>query len=137
MKPNEYKTCQHCSMPIVYGTCSGCKPATSDRSLSSKVTSSGKWKKVRDMVRDRDSQICQACLSGNHFVPNNRLDAPIEIHHIIKVTEDLTLAYDSTNLIALCKYHHEEADHGKISKHDLQAIALKNEAKYNGGVFLC
>ena len=49
------------------------------------------------------------------------LNQPIklEVHHIVPIEEDYTKRLDSSNLITLCRYHHEMAEANEISKEEL------------------
>ena len=44
------------------------------------------------------------------------------MHHIISLEEDYNKRLDSDNLITLCRYHHELAEKGEISREELQEI---------------
>ena len=44
------------------------------------------------------------------------------MHHIIPLEEDYNKRLDSDNLITLCRYHHELAEKGEISREELQEI---------------
>ena len=46
----------------------------------------------------------------------------LEVHHIIPLEEDYNKRLDSDNLITLCRYHHELAEKGEISREELQKI---------------
>ena len=51
----------------------------------------------------------------------------ISVHHIIPLAEGGELL-DEDNLITLCRYHHEQAEKGKISRRELQVLAkLQNK----------
>ncbi|PGZ98809.1 hypothetical protein COE51_10845 [Bacillus pseudomycoides] len=137
----ECSTCDHCSMPIKDGYClnDSCPNSKKrkallergNRSLSSIHTGTHRFRKIRDQARQRDKYLCQACLHGLYFNPYKKYNYEnLEAHHIVKVEEDESLIYERTNLIMLCKYHHEKADHGHIAALDLQAIVWKNEEEF-------
>ena len=48
--------------------------------------------------------------------------AGLEVHHIVPLEEDESLAYDWANLITLCRYHHELAERGEIPRYVQQRI---------------
>lgn len=48
------------------------------------------------------------------------------MHHIIKLEDDPTLAFDELNLITLCSTHHEMAERGEVDASILKEIARQN-----------
>lgn len=44
------------------------------------------------------------------------------MHHIIPLEEDYNKRLDSDNLITLCRYYHELAEKGEISREALQEM---------------
>jgi 5-methylcytosine-specific restriction endonuclease McrA len=54
----------------------------------------------------------------------------LEVHHITKIEEDETKAFDEDNLISLCRVHHEMAEQGRVTAKDLVAIAKENNERY-------
>jgi 5-methylcytosine-specific restriction protein A len=74
------------------------------------------WDKLRITVLNRDSHLCQACLSRNRVTPANQVD------HIIPRSKHGT--DDLSNLQALCKPCHDDKtikDNGGTTR---QAIGL-------------
>ena len=49
------------------------------------------------------------------------------MHHIVPIESDSDKAYDSDNLISLCREHHEQAEKGLIDKSTLEALAKQQE----------
>ena len=47
----------------------------------------------------------------------------VEVHHITPLNEDYDLRLDNDNLICLCRYHHELAEKGQISRDLLKKLA--------------
>jgi 5-methylcytosine-specific restriction endonuclease McrA len=60
------------------------------------------WAKIRERIVKRDNNECKA--------PNCHNIENLSVHHIIKVTERPDLVMDDSNLITLCRKHHEEAE---------------------------
>lgn len=86
------------------------------------------WKKKSRNIRERDNQLCQACLHGIGFLPGRRITIKnLQVHHIIPLKEDRNRAFDSDNLITLCEQCHELAESGAISREKLREIAEMSE----------
>ena len=54
-------------------------------------------------------------------VVENLIEVPID-ELFIEIEEDYDKRLDSDNLITLCRYHHEMAEKGNISRKELQTI---------------
>ena len=50
----------------------------------------------------------------------------LEVHHIIPIEEDYSKRLDDTNLITLCRYHHELAEKKEIPGEELLEIVAGN-----------
>lgn len=76
--------------------------------------SSGAWKKVREIAKQRDHYLCVDCLRAG------RLTAAEEVHHIIPLTpENVTdprIALRLENLKSLCRECHKKYDPKRIPK---------------------
>jgi 5-methylcytosine-specific restriction endonuclease McrA len=53
----------------------------------------------------------------------------IEVHHAVKIDDDKDLAFNSSNLITLCREHHRQADEGEISFETIKGIIDEQKAK--------
>lgn len=51
------------------------------------------------------------------------------MHHITKLEDDESKAFDELNLITLCSVHHEMAEAGQIDASILRAIAKENSER--------
>ncbi len=60
------------------------------------------WAKIRERIIKRDNNQCKA--------PNCKATHELSVHHIIKVTKRPDLVMTDSNLITLCRKHHEEAE---------------------------
>lgn len=86
------------------------------------------WQDKREQIKKRDKYLCQLCLRkiGNYNRQYN--SEALEVHHI----EPLNSAYDkrleNTNLLTLCREHHEAAEAGEVTAECLQQIAEEQEA---------
>lgn len=94
-----------------------------------KVHSSYRWTQLSRSIRDRDHYMCQACLHSLDGKGSRITSDGLEVHHIIPIDEAWDLRSDRENLITLCRYHHEQAECGKISRKSLKEIAKQNEDK--------
>lgn len=79
------------------------------------------WKRKSIEIRKRDKGLCQHCL------PTGRYSFDVEVHHIVKLEQDIRLGLVNTNLISLCKACHVLADNGLIEVKLLKQIAAKQE----------
>ncbi|MDR1364212.1 MAG: HNH endonuclease [Oscillospiraceae bacterium] len=53
----------------------------------------------------------------------------IEVHHIIKISDSSELAFESSNLITLCSFHHHMADKNEIPAWVLKEIVSEQKRK--------
>ena len=71
---------------------------------------SERWRRTRKAIL-RKEPICRDC-KGQGFVR-----AAVEVHHEVDPRDAPELAYDSTNLVPLCKSHHSKRTrHGQTAK---------------------
>lgn len=85
------------------------------------------WKRKSHEIRDRDLNLCQVCrrnLYNTRKVYNGR---DISVHHIVSLVADYDRRLDNSNLITLCRYHHELAELGRIPQRELLAIVAEQE----------
>ncbi|WP_090573884.1 HNH endonuclease [Paenibacillus sp. OV219] len=79
------------------------------------------WRNKSIEIRTRDKGLCQHCKPMGKYAFN------IEVHHIVKLEDDMRLGLVNTNLISLCKACHVMADSGQIEVKVLQDIAAQQE----------
>lgn len=79
------------------------------------------WRKKSVEIRTRDKGLCQHCK------PQGKYKFDVEVHHIVKLEDDMRLGLVNTNLISLCKACHVMADSDQIEIKVLQEIAQKQE----------
>lgn len=105
--------CNKCRKLIDYGNslCSECNSkVTKERKKNLKDKNADKhirsyrWKKVRVQILLRDKS-CVLC-KRRGFISYKELS----VHHIVKRTDDITLAYEPTNLVTVCPTCHEELE---------------------------
>lgn len=105
--------CNKCRELIEYGQtyCEKCKSEhikSKKKGLKDKVAEkhikSFKWQKLRREIVLRD-KCCVLCLKRG-YVEHRRL----QVHHIVKRTDNINLAYDPDNLVTVCPTCHEELE---------------------------
>ena len=106
--------CRNCRTYIPYGDtyCEKCyssnlkekKKGLKDKQAETLIRS-GAWKKVRAGIIRRDNGVCILCFRRGYIQFRN-----LQVHHIVKRTTDLSLAYDPSNLVTLCRTCHEEVE---------------------------
>jgi len=71
------------------------------------LRASSKWANLSKKIKQRDKYLCQLCLLENKYTYNN-----LEVHHIVSLADNpsLDLAFEPSNLITLCSYHHRLCD---------------------------
>ena len=121
------KSCPYCGRFHAVDFDCGKKPPSIRRyspnpTPSDRIRNSFKWQKVRDRVKDRDHYLCRLCLPGDGYKRLNNEN--LEVHHIVPIEQDESLAFDESNLITLCRQHHEEAEAaGEAMRETLRALA--------------
>ena len=87
-----------------------------------KLRSSWAWQKKSKEIKDKSKWLCAVCKDNGKLVYDG-----LEVHHIVKVTDDKSKAFDGYNLICLCVEHHKLADAGKIKASYLLELAKRRE----------
>ena len=93
-----------------------------------KLRSTKRWTDKSIEIREASNYLCSVCLDEGILNYDN-----LEVHHIIKLQANQDLLLDNNNLICLCKYHHKQADEGKIDKDYLFSLVKKRDNTPNGG----
>ena len=91
------------------------------------------WKCKREYVLRRDKYLCVACrnrLPGT-AAPLNNID--LSVHHIQPLRTNWELRMEDSNLITLCRMHHEMAECGELSAEQLNEL-VKNMPPGGSGV---
>ena len=83
-----------------------------------KFRNSTLWREKREQIKERDSYCCRVCLAAGVLVNRD-----LSVHHIVPITANYDVRLDDSNLITLCRYHHEQAERGLIDRRDLQILA--------------
>lgn len=110
------KTCSRCGGTHPVGT-RGCpdKPRWERRTDSeAAIRNTSRWRRTRDQVKQEQKHLCQVCLTGAFGTVDEYTHEALEVHHIHPLEQAPERAYDHTNLITLCRFHHEMAERGDI-----------------------
>lgn len=110
-----FRTCSVCGG--IHDENHMCKRAYKKSTKESTFRNTNAWIKKRNQIKERDKYLCQMCLKDNIYTYKQ-----LQVHHIIPLVEQYDRRLDSNNLITLCRYHHEQAEKGLITKAELQAI---------------
>lgn len=77
------------------------------------------WNKKSIEIRQRDKYLCKVCINNLYNTINIYNYDKLEVHHIVPLNEDYDKRLDNNNLITLCKYHHNLAEHNEIPREEL------------------
>lgn len=80
-----------------------------------------RWNYARKQALERDLYCCRMCLDKDNYIERERL----EVHHIIPLYKNHTMAYDIDNLITLCNRHHRLVEDDKRYTKYLQSLVNK------------
>lgn len=105
------------------------KGYTKERTDIDRARNTRKWRAKSLEIRQRDKGLCQVCIRQLYNTFNQYTMHTIEVHHIVPLHESMYRMYDNNNLISVCKYHHNMAEHGDIPRHRLHSIVVEQEQK--------
>lgn len=108
--------CGNCRTLIDYGNtfCEKCKKIitkhkkqqiTEKVKEADKYTKTAKWQSLRKEIIIRDKGCCVLCFKRGRIEYRK-----LQVHHIVKRVDDITLAYERDNLVTLCRTCHEEVE---------------------------
>lgn len=123
------QSCARCGRVHKKGNCPQ-KRETREKTKNDtrRFRSSALWQRTTRIVRDRDDNLCQACL---HKTPPIYRGDPLEVHHIEPIRDAWDLRAEPDNGITLCPDDHELAEIGMIDKATLKTWV--EEAKKRAG----
>ena len=116
------RACSRCGKVHAYGARCNVN-YSAEKTDDTKLRSSKRWKRKSLEVRNRQL-FCQICLDKEHIYNYKK----IEVHHIRKLRDDPNGLLDDKNLIALCRYHHVQADLGKFPEWYLTELVARSES---------
>lgn len=88
----------------------------------SKLRSKSSWQRKRADIKERAFNLCEVCKDNGVYNYDS-----IEVHHIRKLREDPDGLLDDNNLVALCTYHHKQADRGELTTEYLLSLIGKRD----------
>lgn len=83
----------------------------------SKLRSKYAWTKKAKQIKADANNLCEVCRDKGLYTYDG-----LEVHHITKLKDDPNGLLDDDNLIALCIYHHKQADDGELSADYLRGL---------------
>ena len=122
------RSCSRCGRIHAPGDCLAPRQSNSKRTREQRFRSTAAWQRLANHVRDRDDNLCQACLRET---PAMYTTQGLSVHHIEKLQTNYDLRLDAANCITLCAYHHERAESGQIPQADLKAWAEESRRSSN------
>lgn len=129
-------SCSRCGKIHPIGQCPLPRPRryTDAPTDQSKFRSSYKWTQKSEKIRKRDHYLCQACLHNLDGLGVRYTTTDLEVHHIEPLADDYDRRLDDSNLITLCREHHEQAEQGVIGRvmlHQLTTCSAEERATSN------
>ena len=112
--------CGRCGRIHERGQCAE-KPISTYKKKTTKqvlIRHSTRWARVREQALQRDFYLCRLCLEQGYINHNS-----LEVHHITKIEENESLAYELDNLITLCQQHHMEVEDDRTKRDYLRELA--------------
>ena len=95
-------------------------------SEENKLRNTNKWHNKSEQIRKDSRYLCSVC--EDEGIYNYR---DLEVHHITPLREDKSKLLDDSNLICLCRKHHELAEAGMIDREYLLKLAKQRINKLN------
>lgn len=120
------KTCSRCGKLHDFNYQCNKNRSTKKDTQANSIRNTYKWTKKSLEIRERDKNLCRCCLADIYDTQYTYNFKQLEVHHIIPIEEDITLAFEDDNLITLCVYHHKLADKGVIPRKILSQLTNIN-----------
>lgn len=107
------KTCEKCGRIHSGAVCkSARKYKRFEKSDNyNQVIKSYDWQRKSKEIKALDKYSCLVCRDIGMVHAG-----ALEVHHMVKVNDDISLSFENGNLITLCPAHHRDADFNNISK---------------------
>ena len=94
-----------------------------------KFRNSTAWRKKREEIRERDNNLCQACVRNLQETKIKYNSIDLSVHHAISIEDDYNKRLDEDNLLTLCTIHHKLAEKNKISYKTIKKIIDEQNKK--------
>ena len=88
------------------------------RTDENKLRSTYQWTKKAKQIKNDAMGLCEVCKAQGVYTYDG-----LEVHHITKLKDNPNGLLDDSNLIALCVYHHKQADAGDLDADYLRKLA--------------
>ena len=97
-------SCARCGRIHPWGQCPIPKPVYrgGKRTEARRFRSSARWQRKVEQIQQRDMHMCKMCLADG--ILNMR---DLAVHHIVPITQSDELKLEDSNLITLCRRHHD------------------------------
>lgn len=113
----DLKTCSRCGRIHARGYKCNVGRVTA-KTDESRLRSTYRWTKKAKQIKDDANGLCEVCKAQGVYTYDG-----LEVHHITKLKEDPNGLLEDDNLIALCVYHHKQADDGELDADYLRELA--------------
>lgn len=74
------------------------------------------WTNKSIEIRERDNNLCLCCKAMLKGTIRQFNSEELSVHHIIPIEEDYDMRLEESNLITVCRRHHEMCEDGTISR---------------------
>ena len=91
-----------------------------EKNNETRLRSKYSWKRKREQIKEESYNLCEVCKDQGDYHPKE-----LEVHHIIKLKDYPDGLTVNDNLIALCVFHHKQADRGELDIDYLRGLAKK------------
>lgn len=115
---NNKKICNKCRTFYTTDRCPNCHKQDNKQYTKylrakdrNKIYNCKRWKDLREVALVRDNLMCVHC-------KDKAIDTKAtEVHHIIYLEDDISLAYDLDNLVSLCSSCHQKVHANDKDRH--------------------
>ena len=115
------KTCSRCGIVPDNHVCPY-KPKRYIKTTAKTIRQTNRWHQKSLNIRERDDFLCRICRLNLYDTVKQYNSSDIEVHHIVPLEMDDSKAFEDSNLISLCRFHHELAECGTIPQQELLKI---------------
>ena len=125
------KACKYCGR--IHDSKYDCGKKLSKQKIRTKATvfrNSRKWRDKREIIRQRDKNLCQICIRNLYNTKLQFNHENLSVHHAVPIEEDYDRRLDDDNLLTVCDRHHEMAESGEIPYEVVKQIIDEQEEVY-------
>lgn len=110
-----WKSCSKCGK--IHDFNYKCNANASPRTDADKLRQTYRWQRKTIEIKENHQYLCAVCRDEGRYTYDG-----LEVHHITKLNDDPSKAFDNDNLICLCVEHHKKADRGEIGADYLRRL---------------